>query len=122
MKRAQIAYINCRVDAAELYFLSALEIAIIREQANNSVLFTSIQLTKPLEFIIEIYLVESAFDKAIELLSNVSELNLKFHSIPREKFLDLIQTLYEKVELAEKRTYTKVEEYTSSKDLRSAMH
>lgn len=72
MRRGTLAYAECRVEAAQIYLGAALDIALLRLACQGNKLFTALHLSKPLEFMIELLVVEGCFNQAMKLLSKIS--------------------------------------------------
>ncbi len=72
MRRGMKAYCECRIDAAEIYLESALDIALIRSECSKNCIFDSMHLLKPIEFLTELYLTNEAFTQASKILNKVS--------------------------------------------------
>ncbi len=102
MQRAVVAHIHCRIESADIYFRSALEIALLRLRCSRKRLFSDIQLTKPLEFIIDAQLAESNYPAAVRLLSRVSSSVSESVKNPTNTLLENLQHCYERVEKEEK--------------------
>lgn len=102
MRRAKIAYLNCRRETSELYFMSAVEVALIRMNVKMNYMFADSHIAKPLEFLVETYLIENNFQKAVEVLSRVSMITSNTVESLKESLLSFFQSLYEKVEISEK--------------------
>ncbi len=104
MQRAIVAHIHCRIESADIYFRSALEIALLRLRCYRRQLFSDIQLTKPLEFLIDAQLMENNYPAAVRLLSHVSACLAESVKSPTTALLADLQHCYERVEKEEKRS------------------
>ncbi len=102
MQRAVVAHVHCRIESADIYFRSALEIALLRLRCSRKQLFSDIQLTKPLEFLIDALLAESNYSAAVRLLSRVSSSLSECVKSPTNTLLANLQHCYERVEKEEK--------------------
>lgn len=90
MNRGVKAYTQCRIEAAEIYLESALDIALLRSECENNGIFTSIHIEKPVEFLVEINLSEHNFDSANRILQKVTcgiPENSDLYSISLDRFL-----------------------------------
>lgn len=100
MQRGVKAYADCRTEAAHIYLNTALEVALLRNACcETNVSFGELELLKPAEFLIQLYVIEDAFDSALDVLARISsaESSGNFGTAVR-KFLAL---QYKRVELAE---------------------
>ena len=108
MHRGMKAYVDCRIDAALIYFGSALDIALLRYSCANNGVFSDIHLIKPAEFLVQLHLTNEGFDKANAILlylSNaVESINLwRFRIINAQPIYQFIAKQFKWVELSEKR-------------------
>ncbi|MDZ7923833.1 MAG: hypothetical protein U5M23_07170 [Marinagarivorans sp.] len=102
MQRGVKAYVECRVEAAEIYLGSSLDIALLRCSCTGNKIFSEEQLLKPAEFILQIYLMTDAFHKAQQTLDRISgccQANHGLLGMVTEKF---ITEQFERFEKAEK--------------------
>ncbi len=102
MQRAIVAHIHCRIESADIYFRSALEIALLRLRCHRRQLFSDIHLIKPLEFLIDVQLAENNYPAAVRLLSRVSSGVADGVKPPTNTLLADLQYYYERVEREEK--------------------
>ncbi len=102
MQRAIVAHVHCRIESADIYFRSALEIALLRLGSSRKQLFSDVHLTKPLEFLIDTQLAERNYPGAVGLLSRVSSSLSDGAKNPTNTLLADLQHFYERVEKEEK--------------------
>ncbi len=67
-------YAHCRWDCASQYLSAAMEIAIIRLSSTKNVQFNSLHLLKPVEFLLEIFIYQDAYKRAVELLEATAKI------------------------------------------------
>lgn len=72
MRRGMRAYVECRIEAANIFLSSALDIAILRTTFCTNSLFSDVNITKPAEFLIHLYITDCEFTHAKKLLSCLS--------------------------------------------------
>lgn len=102
MHRGVKAWADCRAEAAHIYLNSALDIALLRSCCENNGIFEEMHFIKPAEFLIELYLLDNAFDHALTLLARVSSLEEVSSQGLSEHASNFLLRQYERVELAEK--------------------
>lgn len=101
MQRGVRAYVECRVEASNIYLSAAMDIAFLRLGLNNNAAFSHTHLLKPAEFIVQLFLVDNAFDSARNLLKKIeilSQTNSNLDSSETDAFLE---SQYTTVEMAE---------------------
>lgn len=102
MQRGVRAYVECRVDTAEIYLSGALDIAVLRSECNNNHCFNEIHIKKPSEFLVQLLLANDSFDAAFQLVHSI---NQAYEAQPRffsDVFLDFIGKQLEHIEIMEK--------------------
>jgi hypothetical protein len=102
MHRGTKAYVECRLDAAEIYLGSALDVVLLRCNCSHNELFSESHLIKPAEFLLEIFLMIDAFDKAEQVLRHICEHCHKRASIYGSVSEQFLFDQFERVEKAEK--------------------
>lgn len=102
MKRGLVAYNECRLEAADIFMKSALSLSLLRYSEPNNHWLTSIHITKPAEFLVEMHISEQQYDAAIQLLSQISNDTWPFVSDFEEKITEFLAVQYERIESLEK--------------------
>lgn len=74
MRRGRLAYTECRTDDAHVYFGSATEIALLRYTGSSNRYFGDTHITKPIEFLVELLILENNFNQATALLSQILDI------------------------------------------------
>lgn len=100
------AYAECRIDAARIYLGSAMEIGLLRHSCPKSLFFDDMHLSQPLQFLIELFIIDDNFDEAIYILSKVSTAINRGLSDPDAGLLELLAQHYTRVEISEKKYMT----------------
>lgn len=114
MQRGVKAYSECRIDAAQIYLGSAFDIAHLRSDCEKNGVFSEMHLLKPVEFLLQIYLMTDLFDEAYQVLhriSAVSDKNKDFFTHGAEVFLG---DNYERLEVAEKTFFGSAKDHKAS--------
>lgn len=75
MRRGMQAYTECRIEAAQIYLGSALDIGLLRHTCAHNTVFGEIHLTKPADFIIELRLSEADHEAALSLLNKIADVS-----------------------------------------------
>lgn len=75
MRRGVQAYTECRLEAAQIYLGSALDIGLLRFTCAENNLFEEIHLTKPADFIIELRLSDADYGTARDVLNRISDVD-----------------------------------------------
>lgn len=116
MNSAMQAYVNCQVDKAYLYFKTALDVAGLRAACSTNNVFSVGHITKPAEFLLQLYILENRFDQSMKLLSRLEVIQIEaLRGSPECSISTFLETQYEKVELAEN-AYMRDTELTLSLD------
>lgn len=103
MRRGIHAYMDCRVEAADLYLGATLDIGLLRYQCAQNAMFSDHHVTKPADFLIELLCGDVRFSAAVATLSRISS---AANTAGRNASADLLEWLamrYAQVERAEKR-------------------
>lgn len=72
MQRGTQAYVECRLEAANLYFSTALDIGLLRQSCSENGLFAALHVMKPAEFLLNLQLLEQRHEDAEATLDKVS--------------------------------------------------
>jgi hypothetical protein len=72
MRRGAQAYVECRFDAANLYFGTALDIGLLRQECSENGLFSVLHIMKPGEFLVNLQLLEQRHEDAEATLDKIS--------------------------------------------------
>lgn len=107
MKRGLLAYNDCRLEAADIFLKSALSLSLLRYAEPHNAWLTSIHITKPAEFLIELALNEQQFDAAIQLLSTISNETWPYVSDFEDSITEFLAKQYERIESQEKEYMSK---------------
>lgn len=73
MRRGSKAFSECRVDASRLYFEASLDIALLRMEQPSNYFFTLLQILKPTDFLMDIYMADESFTEAYATLNKISD-------------------------------------------------
>lgn len=101
MHRGAKAYAECRIEAANIYLGSALEVALIRAQSKSQKIFSEMHISKPVAFLVELFVAQDKFDICNVLLKRVSE-HAEQQYGESKSFQSAISELYVRIESAEK--------------------
>ncbi len=107
MRRGTQAYVECRIDAANIYLGSALDIALIRKTCEKNEFFNDMHFCKPAEFLIKLMLIENRFNEAIVILSRLSSASQTQTNINERELTHFLEKHYENIEIAEKEYMTR---------------
>lgn len=102
IRRGMKAYVECRSDTAYIYLYSAMEIGLLRYKCEKNDFFNSTHLAKPLEFLIELLLVEANFNEAVVLLSKISVAINEASRTSSTEFDEVFEKHYQRIEICEK--------------------
>ncbi len=102
MKRGMLAYNDCRLEAADIFLKSALSLSLLRYSESRNNWLSSIHITKPAEFLLELAINEQQFDSAIQLLSTISNETWPYVSEFEHSITEFLAKQYERVESLEK--------------------
>jgi len=102
MRRGVKAYSQCRVEASELYLSAAIEIYLLRSACNENSFFSGCHLLKPLDFVLELFIQNQAFDKASKLLGKIESFVEQNNVELSAAILDHIESGYQRIESEEK--------------------
>lgn len=101
MRRGMHAYVDCRMEAAELYLGAALDIGLMRYRCTQSTMISILHITKPTDFLLELFCADIRFDTAVAALSRISSTTLASCKSNTD-LLAWLAIKYERVECAEK--------------------
>jgi hypothetical protein len=93
-------YIHCRLDQANAFLNSALELALLRFECQHNQFFQNLQLCKPLEFVMQLLLTEERYDEASLLLAKIN--NIVCNGNCNQALLDSIGQQYRLLESSER--------------------
>ena len=102
MRRGGQAYAECRTESASIYLGAAIEVALLRIESHPNGCFHIEHTLKPLDMLLELYLVESSFDHAIITLSKISEALSTQNIENKTDYLRQLEKYYERLEEAER--------------------
>lgn len=71
MQRGVKAYTECRTEAALIYLGAALDVSMMRAACPKNGIFKDLHLTKPAEFLVQLYLTSDDFGFANTLLTKL---------------------------------------------------
>ena len=74
MQRGVKAYIECRIEAAEIYFCAALDVVEVRAAQTGNAIFGEMQWRKPAEFLLNIWLGMGEQNKILLLNERIAKL------------------------------------------------
>lgn len=74
MQRGVKAYVECRVEAAEIYFFAALDVVEVRAAQPGNAIFGEMQWRKPAEFLMNIWLGMGEQNKILLLSERIAGL------------------------------------------------
>ncbi|WP_086929908.1 hypothetical protein [Agarilytica rhodophyticola] len=106
MRRGMKAYIECRSETAYVYLHSSMEIGLLRYKCKKNQFFNNTHIIKPLEFLIELLLVENNFNEAIVLLSKMSNAINDSSDRSIEEFDNVYERYYKRIETCEKQYFS----------------
>ncbi|MFL0810469.1 MAG: hypothetical protein K6L76_08650 [Agarilytica sp.] len=101
-RRGKIAYTQCRLDAAKVYLLAAIEIYLLRVSVGKNALFSVAALSHPLSILIELFILENHFEEGVKLLSSIASASRKNAVHDQHQLFDVLGQHYEKLEIGEK--------------------
>lgn len=116
MRRGVQAYTACRMETAQIYLGSALDIGLLRYSCRDNLTFNDFHLSKPAEFLLELHLVNDEYGLAIAQLSKISSVIYDGEQQPSRQLLDQMAKLYTRVELCE-REYKQVTRHHTKQPL-----
>jgi hypothetical protein len=93
-------YAHCRIDQAGVYLHSALELALLRFECQNNQYFQNIQLSKPLDFLMQLLVTEERYDEANLLLTKITDIVV--HGNCDQLLLDSLEAHYRQLEKSER--------------------
>lgn len=72
MRRGVQSYAKCRSESAHIYLHTAMDIGLLRQKCKKNGVFEELHITKPAEFLIQLYIADDNINGALELLSYIS--------------------------------------------------
>ncbi len=76
MQRGVKAYVECRIEAAEIYFCAALDVVEVRAAQPDNAIFGEMQWRKPAEFLLNLWLGMGEQNKILRLSERIAGLYL----------------------------------------------
>lgn len=74
MQRGVKAYVECRIEAAEIYFSAALDVVEVRAGLTSNAIFSEMQWRKPAEFLLNMWLGMGERNKVLRLTQQIASL------------------------------------------------
>lgn len=74
MQRGVKAYVECRIEAAEIYFCAALDVVEVRAAQTGNAIFGEMQWRKPAEFLLNIWSGMGEQNKMLLLIERIAGL------------------------------------------------
>ena len=72
MRRGVQSYVKCRSESAYIYLHTAMDIGLLRQRCEENGIFEELHITKPAEFLIQLFIADDNFKEAFTLLSCIS--------------------------------------------------
>mgnify|MGYP000856140131 CR=1 FL=1 len=72
MRRGVQSYAKCRSESAHIYLHTALDIGLLRQRCKRNGVFEELHITKPAEFLIQLFIADDNVNGAFDLLSYIS--------------------------------------------------
>lgn len=106
MKRGTKAYLECRSEAVRIYMGAAVDICLLRLGCPKAKIFEASHLIKPIEFLIQVYILTDEFNLALDLLQRLNESIIQSNQTDSSEygggaFKKFLQSQYRTIELAE---------------------
>lgn len=124
MRRGVQSYAKCRSESAHIYLHTALDIGLLRQKCERNSVFEELHITKPAEFLIQLFIADDNFNGAFELLSYISSKTQSTVVKINNPFLHFINESH-KIVMTAKKAYAqdtnKIHTYTQV-NLQKIMH
>lgn len=108
MRRGVLAYAKCRAESALIYLHTAVDIGLLRKECQQNGVFEDMHVTKPAEFLIQLFITDDNFEDAFSLLSRISSANhasrlaSNIAKITKSDLSIFLEESYEQLKTAEK--------------------
>jgi|GEM_PF-3164629 len=105
MKRGMRAYVDCRLEAADIFLQAALDIALTRLKLCTNNILNEEHVIQPAQHILELHIANCDFNHADSTLNKIQKSETCIHSQNKPQLLNALNTIHAFIEKFKRQAY-----------------